>query len=742
MRRTEPNYLNTGSSFVDEVESAIDPASAAMILDMLAKKYNHPYTAALREYVSNAVDSHKESGIDRPVEVTLPTQFVPNLVIRDHGIGLSSEDVKNVYSKFGTSTKNDSDEQIGGFGIGAKSAFAISDQFSIVSVRNGRKSSVIGRRDGGSIKFSFIVKDLPTDEENGVTVSVPIDRPEMYDADSVLNVLGGWKASEVTVTNNEKANERFADAWIETDSGYIDPKIFGPAERLRFRRDSQVVVGPVAYPFECDKIIGKLVRPGFNVRTLISCVIPKMSISEVTVAQSREVLEDTAQNLEEIRRKISEIFDTIPELLSRRIDEAPDAPTVIDLMWNSQAVLCTLDKDRRKPDSLTVDNEGGYVWNGISISEYTKITCRELTILDSTRSRSGKKITIGDKNEVTYQYSSGEKFILNDTGDEISESGLRKMIHTAFIAQLNGSYEIVKGLFPNNSNITHYFIVDSFPPNLRPENMFKLSEISDRISEWRKNNAEAMTRSRPKISRRPTAPFGQRIVPVFLPERRSSGTIRFCRDMMTLDEIVRKARIEGREVKFVSRDEKIFQTLSPERGSFFNGGLLHMYLSKFDKDSLPIFVGLQRNIKNVKKYTDYVHGSILTDHEVRRQVEEDVKNLNKSTDGVLRNVMKIKGAVDLIHFVETMNEIDPIPSRVNDILVRLSQYVGKFNHDQIRTFLGIDPKNLDPAPLALFNAFGAPRRYFRMTDEEMTAFTTYVENFFNTSLSGGSTTTA
>lgn len=81
--------------------------------------YSDRILAVLREYSANAWDAHRMVGkADLPIKVTLPTEMDPKLTIRDFGPGLSRPDVFNVYTKYGKSTKRDTDNAVGMLGIG------------------------------------------------------------------------------------------------------------------------------------------------------------------------------------------------------------------------------------------------------------------------------------------------------------------------------------------------------------------------------------------------------------------------------------------------------------------------------------------------------------------------------------------------------------------------------------------------------------------------------------------------
>ena len=63
----------------------IDKSAAGLVMDILAKLYANPLAAAIREYTSNAIDAHVAAGVDRPVEVTLPSRRNQWLTVRDYG---------------------------------------------------------------------------------------------------------------------------------------------------------------------------------------------------------------------------------------------------------------------------------------------------------------------------------------------------------------------------------------------------------------------------------------------------------------------------------------------------------------------------------------------------------------------------------------------------------------------------------------------------------------------------------
>jgi hypothetical protein len=171
---TNGSNLKTNNFNAESIEFGIGDVST--IIDILRNRlYANPIRTLTQEYLCNARDSHRDSGNrDTPVSVTLPTKLDSVLKIRDYGTGLSPERVKDVFVNYGSSTKRADNVQTGGFGIGAKSAWAYTDSFTVLSYYNGKLRSYIahtGKNSNGTLE---LISEDDTNEPNGVEVQIPI----------------------------------------------------------------------------------------------------------------------------------------------------------------------------------------------------------------------------------------------------------------------------------------------------------------------------------------------------------------------------------------------------------------------------------------------------------------------------------------------------------------------------------------------------------------------------------------
>ena len=113
----------------------------------------------------------------------LPEKDEPWLSVRDYGKGLDYLGIVSVFANFGTSTKRDSDNLIGGFGIGSKSGLAISDAINVTSVCNGLLNEFVLERTPNGIITRFAKENEPTTDESGTTITIKLSEKLKTDWD-------------------------------------------------------------------------------------------------------------------------------------------------------------------------------------------------------------------------------------------------------------------------------------------------------------------------------------------------------------------------------------------------------------------------------------------------------------------------------------------------------------------------------------------------------------------------------
>ncbi len=175
---TTESTATNNSGFASTSFSMKQSAHAFKILT--TSLYTNKERAVLREYFANAYDANVEAGSTDPVRIQLPTQLEPNLVISDNGTGMDVTQLTKLYTTFFESSKQSSNDSIGGFGIGSKSGFALSETFTVTSVKNNQSTTIVAYIDGGVPKL-ITTDESYTDSPNGTTVTIPISNKNVQE---------------------------------------------------------------------------------------------------------------------------------------------------------------------------------------------------------------------------------------------------------------------------------------------------------------------------------------------------------------------------------------------------------------------------------------------------------------------------------------------------------------------------------------------------------------------------------
>lgn len=278
---TQPTFVQTNN--VGETSQATIKASA-MMFNMLSKQiYSNYHVAIWRELVANGVDAQKITGETRSPIISVPSILEPYAKVRDFGTGMGHRFMMDNFMSFGdASTKSDSNDLIGGYGIGSKAPLSYTDQYSIRSFRDGtvRVYSVF-KDETGCPSIAFL-SEASTDEPNGVEVGFPVRQEDISDfQNAVIDTCQYFEPLPV----------------LENTSLKLDPvqyDVRGDKWGLRMSspdRSPRLIIGGVSYPmntsvpFEYE-----------NLRNYIGLGLDiYLEIGDAEIAASREsVVQDAA----------------------------------------------------------------------------------------------------------------------------------------------------------------------------------------------------------------------------------------------------------------------------------------------------------------------------------------------------------------------------------------------------------------------------------------------------------------
>ena len=287
--------------------------------------YSNKIRAIIRELSCNAVDSHVGAGkADVPFEVHLPSVLEPWFSVKDFGLGLSGDQVVNIYTTYFESTKTDSNDYIGALGLGSKSPFSYTENFTVTAIKSGTKriySAFINEM--GVPSIAEMSEEL-TDEGNGVEVKFSVT--DRYDYNSFK-----YEADEVFKWFKNKPNvigAYFAHQTIDYKEKDIVPGVNVLASG---RSESMALMGNIAYPLnkisEPAKHFGELAE-------LLNCgLVIEFGIGELDFAASREELSYVPMTIKSIKRKLEELNTNLTKHFTAKADAIDDEWTRAEYLY-------------------------------------------------------------------------------------------------------------------------------------------------------------------------------------------------------------------------------------------------------------------------------------------------------------------------------------------------------------------------------------------------------------------------
>jgi len=294
------------SQAFQSVSFGIKREGLAHIFNVLRNQlYSDKVLAVIREYSANAIDAHVESGKkDRPIVVTLPNPLNLAFKVRDFGLGLSEQQVRDIYANYGESTKRGTNEQIGQLGLGSKSAFAYGENFLIRSFQNGIVSLYNAFIDPTQIGQIAKLHSNFTDEEDGIEIEIPVNERDIYTFKTKAEGLFKYfKIKPIVNGNNEYIAKSERVFFAGSDFRFVDSE-----SSSVFAKHGVVAValmGNIAYPITPDAINwGEEVELK---KILQRQIVIDFNIGDLEVSASREALQYTPHTQKNIIAKAKSI---------------------------------------------------------------------------------------------------------------------------------------------------------------------------------------------------------------------------------------------------------------------------------------------------------------------------------------------------------------------------------------------------------------------------------------------------
>ena len=328
-KQKEANVLEEGVS-QGSIGMSLDLDSAQVLMQMLSKNlYSDSIGSTIRECASNALDSHRRAGVDKPIIVSFKRNDSNNyeFSVEDFGIGLDAEDVENIISKYGKSTKRNSTTELGMMGLGFKAPLAYCSSFYFVCRKNGveRKYMMYEGEDNNTIDLLYV---KATTEGNGVKVIIPVKYYDKFDF---------VKKTQEQLAYFDSVYFDFMDEEIKNDFVIFRGEHFQFSEMASDSK-MHICLDNVYYPMDFEKL-------GMS-ESLYFPIALRFSLTDgLFPTPNRESLRYTQEGKQIILNKLKLVADYFVGKYNESVEEGKDIHSVLDYLASSERYVNSFNKN-------------------------------------------------------------------------------------------------------------------------------------------------------------------------------------------------------------------------------------------------------------------------------------------------------------------------------------------------------------------------------------------------------------
>ena len=365
---TQENRKVVASKNFDSVNCTIDAEDMRYVASLLRNNYSNTQLAVIREISANALDANIEANATRRIEVKLPTSMNPTFAVRDFGGGLSQEDVFGLYSKYGKSTKRESNNYIGAFGIGKFAPLSYGDNFTCVSYHNGKKATYnIFVNEDDDTKISRIGDPVPTDEPTGLSIEVAVaDNDVNSFRETSQNFFQFFPSHEMPYFIG--VEDDFIKPQEKVLASDTDDWFFLNQQHHSYYGNGHIVMGRVAYKIEPSSIQVENYISDDSSRRIVETLLNdrnfyiRLPLGSVKLHHSRESLEYNKSTQKSLCKAFYQASKEIQEIAKEKLQ---DSTCLYNARQNFAQVVNAL------PYQIKEIFKSSFEWNDIRIESPT-----------------------------------------------------------------------------------------------------------------------------------------------------------------------------------------------------------------------------------------------------------------------------------------------------------------------------------------------------------------------------------
>ena len=250
------NHISSNGNIGEQSDFNI-AVNAKMFRVLSDTMYQDKIGSIVREISCNAKDAHTEAGTPKlPFIVHVPNAIEPWFSVKDFGTGMSDGDVRGLYTTYGESTRDQTNEVTGGFGLGSKTPFAYTDQFTIISIFGGMQRTYVAVINDEGLPVLNMQDERKSGEHAGLEINMAVSNEDFDSFRSAITKQLRFFKVKPTLENN-MSEIAFPDMDESVSFENEDVTIYkGGYNSERPLRDLYVVQGEVGYPVDINLLDG------------------------------------------------------------------------------------------------------------------------------------------------------------------------------------------------------------------------------------------------------------------------------------------------------------------------------------------------------------------------------------------------------------------------------------------------------------------------------------------------------
>ena len=314
--------IKTSDEF-QELEFGVRSEDMGLILEILrSKMYSNPIGSICREISSNSRDANREAGNSNPIEISIRDSIwlESDLVIafKDEGLGISPERIGDVFVNYGASTKRNTNDQTGGFGLGAKTPFSYSDNFTIITIVDSIRYVYTAVIEEGKRGKLYLLEKQETEDLDGTTILIPLqeDDREEFEKESIRATVF-WE-TQPNYINFESFEDEEDKKKLQIESLYVHEDCEIVSQDC-FNSKYNLLIDQIIYPLDDEQI-----KFAENHWAFDNTILLKFNTGDLTISANRESVQYDPQTIEAINGKFENFLNHIEKKIQERIETAPD----------------------------------------------------------------------------------------------------------------------------------------------------------------------------------------------------------------------------------------------------------------------------------------------------------------------------------------------------------------------------------------------------------------------------------